>query len=83
MTEADTEYDETNTVNDVASTDGHVASGTIAATNNVAFKNERGFAPDTGITMNTLPFVTVGIVAAVGGATLVISRRRRSSGDGF
>lgn len=83
VTESDTEYDETNTVNDVASTDGHVASGTIAATNNVAFKNEKGFAPDTGITMNTLPFVTVGIVAAVGGATLVISRRRRSSGEDF
>lgn len=83
VTETDTDYDESNTVNDVASADGHVASGTIAATNNVDFKNTKGFAPDTGITMNTLPFVTVGIVAAVGGATLVISRRRRSSGEDF
>lgn len=78
VTEADTDYDETNTVNNKASEDGLVAKGTIAEKNEVAYKNEKGFAPDSGITMNTLPFVGIGVVAVAGAATLVISRRRRS-----
>ena len=82
VTEDETDYVETNTVNGAASQDGHVATGTIAKNGNVvAYKNEKGFVPQTGITMNTLPFVGVGVVAAGGVATLVISRKRRAGED--
>jgi pilin isopeptide linkage protein/LPXTG-motif cell wall-anchored protein len=58
-------------------------SGSIAKNDNdtVAFVNNKGFAPQTGITMNTLPFVVAGVVAVAGGATLVISRRKRAGED--
>ena len=79
VTETDTAYDETNTVNGTASKDGHIASGTIEEKNEVAFKNTKGFAADTGITMNTIPAVVAGGVVVAGAVTLVISRRRRSS----
>lgn len=47
----------------------------------VDFTNNKGFAAGTGITMNTLPFVAVGVVAVAGGAALVISRRRHAGED--
>lgn len=47
----------------------------------VAFTNNKGFKSQTGITMNTLPFVAVGVVAVAGGAALVISRRRHAGED--
>lgn len=82
VTEAETDYEESNTVDNVASNDGHVAEGTImAGGDTVAYKNTKGFGPDTGITMNTLPFVAVGVVAVAGGAALVISRRRHAGED--
>lgn len=58
-------------------------SGTIVNHDNdtVAFVNNKGFATQTGITMNTLPFVVAGVVAVAGGATLVISRRKRAGED--
>lgn len=57
-------------------------SGTVDKTDDiVAFTNEKGFMPQTGITMNTLPFVGVGVVAAAGAVTLVISRKRRAGED--
>ncbi|MGN0055893.1 MAG: DUF5979 domain-containing protein [Atopobiaceae bacterium] len=59
-------------------------SGTISQdgeNDNVDFVNNKGFAPGTGITMNTLPFVAVGVVAVAGGAALVISRRRHAGED--
>ena len=60
-------------------------SGTISQdheNDNVAFVNNKGFLPPvTGITMNTLPFVAVGVVAVAGGAALVISRRRHAGED--
>lgn len=79
--ETDTDYTETNKITGKGTSDknGRDVSGTIVAgTNEVAYKNEKGFAPDSGITMNTLPFVGIGVVAVAGAATLVISRRRRS-----
>lgn len=81
--ETDTAYDESNTVDGTASTkDGHEATGTIKkGGDEVAFKNTRGFATGTGITMNTLPFVVVATVAVAGGAALVISRRRHAGED--
>lgn len=82
VTEADTNYDESNKVDNVASEDGHVATGTIKnGGDRVDYKNTKGFGPDTGITMNTLPFVAVGVVAVAGGAALVISRRRHAGED--
>ena len=78
VVETDTAYDEHVSVNGGDFTDGLKAEGVIADENTVAYKNEKGFAPDSGITMNTLPFVGIGVVAVAGAATLVISRRRRS-----
>lgn len=58
-------------------------SGTISNGDNdkVDFVNNKGFGPQTGITMNTLPFVAVGVMAVAGGAALVISRRRHAGED--
>ena len=80
VTEKDTNYNESNTVDGNASADGHVATGKIEkGGSNVAYKNELGFAAATGITMNTIPAVVAGGVVVAGAVTLVISRRRRSS----
>lgn len=82
VTENDTAYDESYKIDSAESTDGRVATGTIkAGGDTVAYKNTKGFGPDTGITMNTLPFVAVGVVAVAGGAALVISRRRHAGED--
>lgn len=82
ITETDTDYTETNTVNGESSENGHIATGTVNESDDtVVFTNEKGFAPETGITMNTLPFVGVGVVAAAGAVTLVISRKRRAGED--
>ena len=63
-------------------TAGTVATGKVQdATTTVAYKNDKGFATNTGITMNTLPFVAVATVAVAGGAALVISRRRHAGED--
>lgn len=56
-------------------------SVTNVDTDSVLFTNNKGFAAQTGITMNTLPFVGVGVVAAAGAVTLVISRKRRAGED--
>lgn len=68
-----TDITETQASNDMQ-TNGTIGDEDV----NVSFKNEKGFAPSTGITMNTLPFVGVGAVAAAGTITLVISRKRRA-----
>ena len=60
------------------------ASGNVAAkdqADTAAFLNEMGFAPQTGITANTLAFVGVAAIAVAGGVTLVISRKRRAGED--
>lgn len=79
VVETDTTYDETVTVNGKAQADGHVAEGTVTSANSVSYLNKKGFAADTGITANSLPFVALAVVAAAGGATLIISRKRRAS----
>lgn len=47
----------------------------------VAFTNNKGFAPETGITMNSLAGIAVTTVAVAGGVTLVIRRRNRAGED--
>lgn len=79
VTEKDTDYEESYAINGASSVKGLVATGTIGDTNTVAYRNERGFAPDTGITMNVIPYMVAGGVVVAGAATLVISRRRRAS----
>ncbi len=82
MTENDTDYDESFKIDTGESTEGRVAMGTIKeGGDTVAYTNTRGFSADTGITMNTLPFVAVGVVAVAGGTALVISRRRHAGED--
>lgn len=82
VSETETNYTETYSINNASAVEGLTAKGTIADTGNtVAFTNEKGFMPQTGITMNTLPFVGVGVAAAAGAVTLVISRKRRAGED--
>lgn len=78
----DNGYTETYTVDDKASENGPVASGIINdGDTKVAYNNEKGFAPQTGVTMNMLPGIGIAVVAVAGGATLVISRRKRAGED--
>ena len=79
----DNGYTETYKLNDATDyTAGTVATGKVQdATTTVAYKNDKGFATNTGITMNTLPFVAVATVAVAGVAALVISRRRHAGED--
>lgn len=85
VTETDSKGYDSTSVTAEDTTTAKAGSGTI--TNNgesdtVAFVNNKGFVPPaTGITMNTLPFVAVGVVAVAGGAALVISRRRHAGED--
>lgn len=76
-------YDSTDITAENTDTTTKTATGTIANNDNdqVKYVNNKGFAPATGITMNTLPFVAVGVVAVAGGAALVISRRRHAGED--
>ncbi|QUC04375.1 Spy0128 family protein [Atopobium sp. oral taxon 416] len=70
------------TLADVKGGNAPIGKGTISKGGDaVAFKNKKGFASDTGITMNTLPFIAVAMVAVAGGVALVISRRRHAGED--
>lgn len=60
---------------------GSISSEDSVTANEVDYTNNKGFMPQTGITMNTLPFIGVGAVAAAGAVTLVISRKRRAGED--
>lgn len=82
VTADDNDYDERNTVNGKTSANGTVATGTLAdAGTTVAYTNSKGFAPDTGITSNTLPFAVGGFAVVVAGGALIVSRRRRAGED--
>lgn len=82
VSEGDTDYTETYKVDNGESKEG-LTTGVqaVKANSEVDFNNEKGFAPQTGITMNSLAGIVVATVAVAGGATLVISRRKRAGED--
>lgn len=78
VVEADTAYTEKNVADGVAG--GAQADGTIKAGGSaVAYTNEKGFAPATGVNSDTMPFVFGGLVVVAGAGALLISRKRRAS----
>lgn len=83
VSEANTAYDETNVRHDGddPEVEGDAkAAGTIkAGGSEVAYTNEKGFAPATGINSDTMPFVFGGLVVVAGAGALLISRKRRAS----
>lgn len=81
VTEADTDYTEKFAVDGAAElTPGAVATGEIKTGNStVAYTNEKGFAPATGVNSDTMPFVFGGLVVVAGAGALLISRKRRAS----
>lgn len=79
VTEADTAYNEKFAVDGGKAQAGAVATGTIHNGSAVAYTNEKGFAPATGINSDTLPFVFGGLVVVAGAGALLISRKRRAS----
>lgn len=68
---------------DTADKTASKANGTISNNDSdtATFTNDKGFAPQTGITMNSLGGIAIAVVAVAGGATLVISRRKRAGQD--
>lgn len=78
VVEADTAYTEKNVADGVVG--GAQADGTIKAGGSaVAYTNEKGFAPATGVNSDTMPFVFGGLVIVAGAGALLISRKRRAS----
>lgn len=78
VTEDNTAYTEKNVADGVAG--GAQAEGTIQAKDStVAYTNEKGFAPATGVNSDTMPFVFGGLVVVAGAGALLISRKRRAS----
>lgn len=82
VSEVDTGYTETYKVDNGESKQGlTTGEQTVKASSEVDFNNEKGFAPQTGITMNSLAGIVVATVAVAGGVTLVIRRRNRAGED--
>ena len=79
VTEANTDYTENFAVDDGQAQAGAVATGTIHQGSTVAYTNEKGFAPATGVNSDTMPFVFGGLVVVAGAGALLISRKRRAS----
>ena len=79
VTEAETKYTENFAVDGGKAQAGAVASGTIHNGSKVAYTNEKGFAPATGVNSDTMPFVFGGLVIVAGAGALLISRKRRAS----
>lgn len=79
VTEADTDYTENFAVDGGDSQAGAVATGEIHEGSAVAYTNEKGFAPATGVNSDTMPFVFGGLVVVAGAGALLISRKRRAS----
>lgn len=79
VTEADTEYNENFAVDGGQAQAGAVATGKIHQGSAVAYTNEKGFAPATGVSSDTMPFVFGGLVVVAGAGALLISRKRRAS----
>lgn len=91
VTETETKgYDSTDVTDEDTTTPESVKKGEGAPTgkgtisnggDTVAFTNNKGFMPATGVTMNMLPGIGIAVVAVAGGATLVISRRKHAGED--
>lgn len=79
VTEADTDYNENFAVDGGKAQPGAVATGEIHKGSAVAYTNEKGFAPATGVNSDTMPFVFGGLVVVAGAGALLISRKRRAS----
>lgn len=78
VVEGETAYTEKSVADGVAG--GAKAVGTIKADGStVAYTNEKGFAPATGVNSDTMPFVFGGLVVVAGAGALLISRKRRAS----
>ncbi len=78
VTETDTDYEEKNVADGKSGT--LEATGTIKEKDStVAYTNEKGFAPATGVNSDTMPFVFGGLVVVAGAGALLISRKRRAS----
>lgn len=78
VVEADTAYTEKNVADGVAG-DAQAAGTIKAGGSTVAYTNEKGFAPATGVNSDTMPFVFGGLVVVAGAGALLISRKRRAS----
>lgn len=71
-------YTTTNTIDTNASQDGKTATSTIEAEANkniVAFTNNRVGTPDTGVSLDSLPYI-LALAVAFGGAVVMITRKR-------
>ena len=79
VTEANRDYTANFAVDDGQAQAGAVATGTIHKGSAVAYTNEKGFAPATGVNSDTMPFVFGGLVVVAGAGALLISRKRRAS----
>lgn len=79
----DNDYNESYQIGDADKRTGTEAEGDLPERGvEIAYTNEKGFAPATGITSNTLPFAVGGLAVVVAGGALIISRRRRA-GESF
>lgn len=67
-------------VDDGAASDGRTATGTInSATKKITFTNDKGGSPDTGIKMDSLPYIVLlGVVVL---AAVVMFLKRRTHND--
>lgn len=79
---ADKGYSTTYSINGSGTqTDGLTAGLTAAdGTNSIAFTNAKNDAPDTGVLLDSLPYVLI-LVAVVAGVALMLAHKRRSRFD--
>lgn len=78
VTETDTDYDEYVCVNNGSESKSNTASVTVTNDDTVAFRNHNEATIDTGIVSDSMPFILLFAVAAVGGGVLLMSKRRYS-----
>ncbi len=76
-------YYTTYSVNDAKPVEGYTATIESAAAdgnNTVAFVNNKDYNPDTGVSLDSLPYVIVLTLAIAGSAAFIIRRRKSSEG---
>ena len=76
-------YYTTYSVNGAAAVEGYTATIESAAAdgnNTVAFVNNKDYNPDTGVSLDSLPYVIVLTLAIAGSAAFIIRRRKSSEG---